>query len=1045
MSCGTPFPAEAGTPHGVRKVVTVVFVDVAGSTALGERVDPEAVRATLGRWFEAMRAVLERHGGTVEKFIGDAVVALFGVPAVHEDDALRAVRAAAEMRTALDALNAVGALAGDLAMEMRVGVNSGEVIVGEARAGGSMATGDAVNVAARLQQIARPGDVLIGESTWRLVRDAVLAEPLDPLTVRGRDAPVGVRRLVAVRDSVEAIERTLRAPLVGRARELRTLRDAFDRVVAGPSPGLVTVLGGAGIGKSRLVREFLADVQAPALVLRGRCLSYGDGITWWPVTEILRSAAGVRADDPPEAIGARLAEALHDAPGADVVASRLTELFSGAAVARRDEIFWAFRRLLEWLAADRPVVVVLDDLHWAEPTLLDLVDHVVDWTRDVALLVLCMARPELLEARPAWGGGKPNAMSLALEPLSPAEIRLLVEALTSGAALPAAVQERITEAVDGNPLYLEQVLEMLLDDGFLVATRTGTLVAGDLDHLAVPPTVRALLAARLDRLAAPERATLERAAVVGKQFVRVEVEALTPEAERQDVRARLLALVRRELIRPDWSASDPDEAFRFRHLLIRDAAYEALPKSERAELHERFATWLEATDRRIAALDEIAGYHLAEAVRLRDELRPDDTSTSPLRLRAGRRLAAAGSRALQRDDLPAAVALLGRASELLAASPREAAETLIALAQAHSDGHDTAASAAAARAAVAAAEQSDDTGCLFRARLVESHSRSFVDPSASSQASSRLIEEASAWASTNGDLETLGAAARLEGFVEMTACRWDRARAAHERQLDHALRLGRARDADDARRWIAHSLVWGGAPVADAIARAEALESETSGAFARAFISSRLAMLHAIAGHKDEAARLLAESRAQVQDLGVPRATILAPVAVWYFLDDVAATIAGGREVIAQLRAVGDTAIRSTAAGWLGLALARVGEVKEAAIAADEARTLCSPDDMAAQMEWREAASAIALASGDPGTARSLASEAVKIARQTDMAIDTAEALAVLAQACRASGRDDEARAALRESEEIARHRGWQPGLARIAALQEELRGPTPA
>jgi class 3 adenylate cyclase/tetratricopeptide (TPR) repeat protein len=1045
MSCGAPLGPGAGPSHDLRKLVTVVFADVTGSTAFGEHADPEAVRAALGRWFEAMCAVLERHGGVVEKFIGDAVVAVFGVPVVHEDDALRAVRAAAEMCTALDTLNADGMLWPDRALEMRTGVNTGEVVVGEARAGGSVATGDAVNVAARLQQAARPGEVLIGESTWRLVRNAVVAEPLRPLAVRGRDAPVGASRLVEVWAEAEAIPRSLRAPLVGRTRELRILRDAFDRAAAGPTSGLVTVLGDAGIGKSRLVREFLADLQAPVLVLRGRCLSYGDGITWWPVTEILRSIAGVHEGDDPEAVRAGLVDALGGAPDADAVALRLAELFSGSAVARRDELFWAVQRLLSRLAAERPVVVVLDDLHWAEPTLLDLVDHVIDWTRDVPLLVLCMARPEMLDARPAWGGGKPNATSLALEPLSAAETDLLVQELTTGAALPAATRDRIAEAADGNPLYLEQVLEMLVDDGFLVPTRTGTIVSGNLEHGAVPPTVRALLAARLDRLAAPERAALERAAVVGKQFERIEVQALTPEAEQDAVPVSLLALVRRGLIRPDWSAPDPGEAFRFRHLLIRDAAYEALPKTDRADLHERFATWLEATGRQIGSLDEIAGHHLSEAVRFRELLRLGEAATAPLRLRAGRRLAAAGNRALLRDDLPAAVRLLERAGGLLAATPREAAESLTALARAHSDGHDTAASAAAARAAVAAAEQSDDTDCLFRARLIEAYARWFVDPAASSQASSRLIEEARAWASVSGDLETLNASARLEGRMELMAGRHDRARAAHERQLDLALRLGRARDADDARRWIAHSLVWGTAPVADAIRRAEALESETSGVFARAFISSRLAMLHAIAGHRDEAARLLAESRAHVEDLGIPRGTVLAPVAVWLFLDDIPSTIASGRELVAQLRAVGDTLVRATAAGWLGLALARAGEIEEATAAADEARTVCSPDDMVGQMEWREAAAAIALARGDPGTAHSLASEAVEIAQQTDEAIDKAEALAILAQACWASGREDEARAALGEAIEIARHRGWQPGLARIKALREELRGATPA
>jgi class 3 adenylate cyclase len=1042
MSCGALLGSDGGAARELRKVVTVVFADVAGSTALGEHADPEAVRAALGRWFEAMRVAIERHGGTVEKFIGDAVVALFGVPVVHEDDALRAVRAAAEMRTALETMNAGGG--GDRLIEMRVGVNTGEVVVGEARAGGSMATGDAVNVAARLQQAARPGEILIGESTWRLVRDAAVAEPLEPLAVRGREALVAARRLIAVQAAAEAVSRTLRAPLVGRARELRILRDAFDRVLAGPSPGLVTVLGGAGIGKSRLVHEFLGEVWASTLVLRGRCLSYGDGITWWPVVEILRSIAGVQRNDP-EIVRARLTDALRGAQGSSIVASRLAELLGEQTTAGKDELFWAVRRLLEGLAAEQPVIVVLDDLHWAEPTLLDLVDHVLDWTRDVPLLILCMARPELLEARPGWGGGKSNSTSLALEPLAAVEIERLVDELTGGAALPPPVRERIAAAADGNPLYLEQVLEMLLDDGLLVPTHTGTLIAGDLAQVAIPPTVRALLAARLDRLAPPERATLERAAVVGKQFRRLEVAVLTPEADRPEVPARLLALARRELIRPDRAPSDLDETYRFRHLLIRDAAYEALPKRARADLHERFATWLESSDSGLAGLDEIAGHHLSEAVRLRDELGADDASTAPLRLRAGRRLSSAGSRALQRDDLPAAVRLLGRAAEFLAASPREAAEALRGLASAHGDSHDAGECAAAARAAVLAAERGGDTGTLYRTRIYEKRARAIVDPDSDLADSGSLLQEARDWAAEHDDVDTLMAVAWLEGWIELFACHWERARAAHERQLALALRLGRAHEADDARRMIGNALTWGAMPVVDAIARAETLRAEASSAFARAFMVSRLAILHATAGRDGEAARLLAESRGRVEELGIPWGIQLAEVSMWLCLDDIPAVIETSRKIIARLRSVGDTATMSTASAWLALALARAGRVEEAAEAVEESRALGAPDDIATQVGWRTAAAAVALAHDDTPAALAVATEAAGLARQTDAAIDIVQALLVLARACGAAGRDHDAWSALTEAEEIARRRGWERGLAQVEALGEELRGAPPA
>ncbi len=392
---------EAPAPE-VRKTVTIVFSDIAGSTALGERLDPEALRRVLSRYFDAMRLILESHGGTVEKFIGDAVMAVFGVPAVHEDDALRATRAAAEMRLALADLNKELERDHGVTISNRTGVNTGEVVVG---AGGqTFATGDAVNTAARLEQAASSGEILLGERTYRLVRDAVAAEGVAGVDAKGKAEPVPAWRLMSVHPSAEGIARRRDVPIVGRERELRLLREAFDRAVADRTCVLFTIFGAPGVGKSRLVEGFLSGLDAE--VLRGRCLPYGDGITYWPVVEMLTRAAELTELDGPAEIREKLRRLAGEGDEGELVVERLAQLLGVAgAAAAADETFWAVRKLFESLARTRPLVVDLDDLQWAEPTLIDLIDHVADWTRDAPVLVLCNARPDLLDAHPGWGGG----------------------------------------------------------------------------------------------------------------------------------------------------------------------------------------------------------------------------------------------------------------------------------------------------------------------------------------------------------------------------------------------------------------------------------------------------------------------------------------------------------------------------------------------------------------------------------------------------------------------------------------------------------------
>jgi class 3 adenylate cyclase len=591
-----------------RKVVTALFCDVVGSTALGESRDPEAVRGLLADFFRRVRTIVERHGGVVEKFIGDAVMAVFGLPAAHEDDALRALRAAVEIRAALP----------ELSIEGRIGVNSGEVVTGTEE---RLATGDPVNVAARLQQAAEPGEILLGETTLRLCGDAIEAEPLPPLSLKGKAEPVPAWRLAAV--SADAPQRRLDTPLIGREQELDALAAAWESTRSG-SCKLVTLVGAAGVGKSRLVEELLA--RADATIVRGRCLSYGEGVTYWPVVNVVKQLERERA---------RIALD----PAAD---DALSVLLGGRGTSTPDDIAWAFRKLLEAVAESRPLIVVLDDIHWGEDVFLDLVEHVALLSTGAPILLLCVARPELLDRRAGWGG------VLRLEPLGTQQAEALMAARLGAQELDVETRSRVLAAAGGNPLFVEELAAMI--------------ATGDGGEIEIPPTIQALLASRLDQLDGAERTVLERGAVEGEIFHQGAVSALTPDESR--VGTRLTSLVRKEFVRPDRPQYAGTDAFRFRHLLVRDAAYEALPKGERAELHERFADWLEEHGTDLVELDELVGYHLEQAYQYLEQLGRLEDRAGGLAGRAAARLAAAGGRAVGRDDFRAGSNLLERAALL---------------------------------------------------------------------------------------------------------------------------------------------------------------------------------------------------------------------------------------------------------------------------------------------------------------------------------------------------------------------------------------------
>src|SRR3954449_560213 len=564
LECGTSLASlRAGAEE--RRTVTVVFADLAGSTALGERLDSESLRSVIDRYYDAMRAAVEAEGGIVAKFIGDAVMAVWGTPAVREDDALRAVRAAAAMRSALAALNEDLEARWGVRLGVRTGVNTGEVVV-DPRRSADLLVGDALNTAARLEQAAAENEILLGPETYRLVRGELALEPVAPLELRGKARPLAVWRLL---DGRRSVPRTA-TPLVGRERELAVLRAAFDDAVAAGSFRLVTVVGSPGVGKSRLADELCCAVDGDAMVVVARCEPSGEGATLLPVAEILRAGASIEEGDAPVAARARLATIVDD-PGVVEVLAGVLGIVPPVGV---EETFWAVRRFLGALAARHPLVVVLDDLHWAQPTLLDLVEHLAQWGQNAPVLLIAMARPELRDARPSLAEG-----ALNLEPLDADASRALVNRLIGEAGLPEELAERVLETTEGNPLFLGEMLRMLVDDGALGHN------GGPSKAPPVPPTINALLSARLQRLPPEERVVMERAAVIGHQFPREAVADLVGEP----IEDTLESLQRKELVRPDESASLDDATYRFHHVLIRDAAYRSLLKEARAELHERFA------------------------------------------------------------------------------------------------------------------------------------------------------------------------------------------------------------------------------------------------------------------------------------------------------------------------------------------------------------------------------------------------------------------------------------------------------------------------
>jgi class 3 adenylate cyclase len=950
-----------------RRTVTVLFCDLVDSTKLAASLDPEVYRALMSRYFEAARTPIERHGGTLEKFIGDAVMAVFGVPQLHEDDPLRAVRAAREIQDALAAFP-------DGGLDARIGLSTGQVHVLSAPGEALHVSGAVASKASQLEARAPVGGVLMGDATYRLVRDAVRAR---------QDGDTW--RLEDVLPDAPAYSRRLDAPLVGRDDELERLRDTYANARADSHCRVVTVVGEAGIGKTRLARELIAPLQDKARVLVGRCVSYGEGATYLPIAEVVREAA-------PDHSLAGIRALLGDEEDADAVAQRVAELVGVVeAPAAPGETFWAIRRFLEAIARERPVVLALDDIHWAEPTFLDLVEYLGEWAEG-PILVVCLARPELLETRSGWGGPTSTGFLVDLEPLPHDALGTLVQQLADEPVDPQ-VQETIVEQAGGNALFAEQLLAAAIEMPDLILEEP-------------PASVEALLASRLDRLDPRELGVLRRASVLGRGFSPAELDDLAPD---EDSGRQLARLMERGLVDPT------DDRFRFHHILVRDVAYRSIPKAERSELHELAARGL---DRRDGA-DELVGYHLEQAFVYLKELSGPEKRTKQLAREGGERLGGAGIRAWKRADAPAAVNLLSRAVELLPNADEFKCELGTALRASNELDH--------AETVLLDAAKAQEPGTQLRARIELAFVRSIREPDRVGE----LLEVASAAIpvlETAGDDRALGRAWLCVGHVRGGFyCEYAVLEDASTRAAAHYKRAGWS--PSTALDNLGTALFYGPKTVEAAVAQCGQLLSEHDGDRAsEANIVAWQGGLEAMRGRFDEGRALVARARVNYEELGLESGTVdvcgrvLAAIEMLAGRSDEAAE--GLRACCEFVQRLGQAPMLATRAGTLAAALYEQGRYEEAETWADLARRSGGADDLDAALSWQPTQARLLARRGALVEAEQLGREAVESARRTDSFNRQGDCLLALANILRIAGDDTNASAVTQEAVQLYERKG---------------------
>jgi class 3 adenylate cyclase/ATP/maltotriose-dependent transcriptional regulator MalT len=968
-----------------RKLVTVLFVDLVGSTELVAQVDPEIVRRRVTRYFDQVSHCVTAHGGVVEKFAGDAVMAAFGIPQAHEDDAERGVRAALAIREAVS----------DLGLEVRIGVESGEVVAEDSES--TFATGEPVNIAARLQQAAGPGEILLGPGVHRLTQDRIVCEQADPLTVRGFSRELPVWRLEAAH---EEAGRTLqvRAPFVGREAELELLENTYARSVRDKRAHLVTIYGEPGVGKSRLGREFLASLEGTTVMV-GRCLPYGEGITYWPLAEMVKAAAGISDDDPTAEAVEKLREACGDDAVADLLglASGVLDAVSGDRSAQ--DIAWAAQEWAEELADAQPLVLAFEDIHWAEEPLLDLIEHLAERVKGVPLMILCLARPDLYDLRPDWGGGRLRALAIELDALPQDESEQLLDALLEAQELPRGRRQALLEKTEGNPLFVEETVRMLAERGLDGDGR-------------IPDTVQALIAARIDRLPRRVKAVLQRGAVMGRIFWAGAAEALSPEGE--DVETAIDELVARELVtREARSTISGEQAYRFKHVLIREVAYAGLSKGARAELHRRFAAWLH--DRGADELLEIRAYHLDLACALLAEL--DGAAPPELAAEAAEALYEAGRRALAREANRSGRKLLVRAVELEPTLERryQAARAALRLT-------DLPAVSLEMESVRRLAAEAGDRRLEGRAStaLAEVALESHADVPRARELGKRALELVPE-EDEIGRYQALGVLSQVGWWEGDIAAVERHARAA----LEIACRLGR-------KDWESGSTVelasayrerMEDEQAEELLTRAAELADESGSLVARGWAARKKGESHALRGELDEAEEAFTRAHELFAEAGATTADARAlTLLAWVHRSkgDLPRAEKLLRDAAAMLKPIEDRGTLVETQRTLAQVLLEQDKVEEAERYALESRETVGVRDMASRASTRMALGLVRAAQGRDEEAERLLREAVEILAETDYRRHEIELLMTLAEFLRSRGRDAEAEAYEARAAELA-------------------------
>ena len=1038
MSCGLALE-PAGQMQG-RRMVTMLFADVVGSTALGERLDPEPLLSMLGAYFGAARSIIEQHGGTVGKFIGDAIVATFGLGAAHEDDAIRAVRAAFEIQQAITAMNPRLQQQFDATIAARIGVHTGEVAIDGAAPGESLIFGDAANTAARLEQRAEPGEILIGQRTYRLIQDHVEVQPVEPMMVRGKAEPVDAVRLVSVHPPGRAAERR-RPPIFGRETELTTLTDHFDAAIESRGGHTVSIIGEAGVGKSTLVQSFLELVSDGARTLTGRCLPYGAGITYWPIAEIFREAAGIQLEDPADTARMKL----RAISGRDEESVRAVEwigqaigLVDGSASA--DGIAWAAITLLRRLATTGPIVVAFEDLHWAEPRLLSLVELMSTTLGDSPVVVVCSARPELFENRPKWSDDT-RGLVLRLNPLSrPAAAKLLATLLDD--RLEPSLEEELMAASQGNPLFLAQIASMLLEEG-LVERVGGRWVAAVDAAAIVPPSIQALLAARIDSLPDDEATLLRRAAVLGSEFDLGDAIHLSPERLHSDLPLLAESLRWRGFLVPlDTGAT----TFRYANFLIRDVAYEQLTKTTRAELHAATAhRFREIFRERVAEFDEIIGYHFEQAFRYQTDIRPITGVDRALADQAAVHLVRAGRRALLRDDATAAARLLKRGEALMSDDNADRPRVVIELGEALFAGGRL--RAADHRFAEVEANETADQLTRTLARLRRSELRMQME-SPRTKATleiQREAREAMDLFAAHGDDQAVVRAGWLLFMTSMKLGQAAVAQSAVEQLRESARRLGVPNTGrlPGAQAMI---LAWGPSPVPEALSHmAELLLAVRGDPSAEPLVLAVHAFLLALDNKLAEARQALVRQREALESSG-QRVLMWAS---WGQSTGRVELAAGDplraeealRDSYAALRDIGERGFASTIAGLLAHVLIAEDRYADATVFIEECRRAARGADVYSEVLWRTAQARLSAASGDFSAAQKMAEKGSLLALRTEWPNVQGDALLDQCHVLTAVGDRGAAAEVARHALAIYRGKANSPGIERASKLLGELGG----